>query len=123
MEEIKIQIYGTFGPSCKSEEVLEEMIKAGMTGMRLNLSHTTLEKSKEYIENYRRVAEQQKIIPQILIDMQGPELRIGEMQDITLNQGEQICLVSVEKRVDEGDSVGNIDEILPVEKLVPVPWQ
>lgn len=121
MEEIKIQIYGTFGPSCKSEEVLEEMIKAGMTGMRLNLSHTTLEKSKEYIENYRRVAEQQKIIPQILIDMQGPELRIGEMQDITLNQGEQICLVSVEKRVDEGDSVGNIDEILPVEKLVPVP--
>lgn len=120
MEEIKIQIYGTFGPSCKSEEVLEEMIKAGMTGMRLNLSHTTLEKSKEYIENYRRVAEQQKIIPQILIDMQGPELRIGEMQDITLNQGEQICLVSDEKVVGAKGSIGNIDEF-PIEKAVPIP--
>lgn len=120
MEDIKIQIYGTFGPSCKSEEVLEEMIKAGMTGMRLNLSHTTLEKSKEYIENYRRVAERKKVIPQILIDMQGPELRIGEMQDITLNQGELICLVSDEKLVGSKGSVRNIDEF-PIEKAVPIP--
>ena len=120
MEDIKIQIYGTFGPSCKSEEVLEEMIKAGMTGMRLNLSHTTLEKSKEYIENYRRVAERKKVIPQILIDMQGPELRIGEMQDITLNQGERICLVSDEKVVGSKGSIRNIDEF-PIEKAVPIP--
>ena len=120
MEDIKIQIYGTFGPSCKSEEVLEEMIKAGMTGMRLNLSHTTLEKSKEYIENYRRVAERKKVIPQILIDMQGPELRIGEMQDITLNQGELICLFSDEKLVGSKGSVRNIDEF-PIEKAVPIP--
>ena len=93
MEEIKIQIYGTFGPSCKSEEVLEEMIKAGMSGMRLNLSHTTLEKSKEYIENYRLAAEKQGVTPQILIDMQGPELRIGEMDDITLNKGDRKSVV------------------------------
>ena len=52
MQNRKTQIYGTFGPACKSREILEEMIKCGMTGMRLNLSHTTLEKSKEYIENY-----------------------------------------------------------------------
>lgn len=96
MEEIKIQIYGTFGPLCKSEEVLEEMIKAGMTGMRLNLSHTTLEKSKEYIENYRLAAEQQNVIPQILIDMQGPELRIGEMKESSLEEGTIVLLEGIE---------------------------
>lgn len=121
MQNLKTQIYGTFGPSCKSEEVLEEMIKAGMSGMRLNLSHTTLEKSKEYIENYRLAAEKQGVTPQILIDMQGPELRIGEMDDITLNKGEQICFAGVEKIVDAEDSIGNIGEELPIEKTVPVP--
>ena len=112
MAAIKTQIYGTFGPSCKSREILEEMIKSGMTGMRLNLSHTTLEKSKEYIENYRMAAEKQGVVPQILIDMQGPELRIREMDDITLNQGEQICFVRDEKEVDAEDSI---------EKTVPIP--
>ena len=52
MKNEKIEVYGTFGPSCKATETLEEMIQCGMTGMRLNLSHTTLEKSKEYLDNY-----------------------------------------------------------------------
>ena len=79
MKNRKIQIYGTFGPACKSQEILKNMIQNGMTGMRLNLSHTTLEKSKEYIDNYRLAADTQGIVPQILIDMQGPELRIGDL--------------------------------------------
>ena len=65
MQNMKTQIYGTFGPACRSREILEEMIKAGMTGMRLNLSHTTLEKSREYIENYRFAAKKQSVMPQI----------------------------------------------------------
>lgn len=92
MHNVKTQIYGTFGPACKSREILEAMIKAGMTGMRLNLSHTTLEKSKDYIENYRIAAASQKVNPQILIDMQGPELRVGEMEEILVEAGETVFL-------------------------------
>lgn len=90
MQNMKTQIYGTFGPACRSQEILEEMIKCGMTGMRLNLSHTTLEKSKDYIQNYRMAAESQGVIPQILIDMQGPELRIGDMEEQDLKEGESV---------------------------------
>ena len=97
MQNVKTEIYGTFGPACKSKEILEEMIKAGMTGMRLNLSHTTLEKSKEYIENYTIVAEKQGVTPQILIDMQGPELRIGDMNESFLEEGTIVLLESVEQ--------------------------
>lgn len=93
MQNIKTQIYGTFGPACKSQEILENMIKHGMTGMRLNLSHTTLEKSKDYIQNYKMAAKNQGVIPQILIDMQGPELRVGEMEERKLQEGEVVYLV------------------------------
>ena len=36
------QIYGTIGPACADVETLEAMFRAGMTGARLNLSHTSL---------------------------------------------------------------------------------
>lgn len=91
-----VKIYGTFGPACKSREVLEEMIKAGMNGMRLNLSHTTLEKSRDYIENYRTAAENQGVIPQILIDMQGPELRVGDLDECFLEAGSSVLLRKIE---------------------------
>lgn len=86
------EIYGTFGPACKSQEILENMIKCGMTGMRLNLSHTTLEKSQAYIQNYKQAAKKQGVTPQILIDMQGPELRVGDMEEKSLKEGEFVCL-------------------------------
>ena len=94
---MKVQIYGTFGPACKSQEILESMIQMGMTGMRLNLSHTTLEKSKDYIENYRQAAKNQGVIPQILIDMQGPELRIGDMEEIVLQEETKFSFVEDKK--------------------------
>lgn len=73
------QIFATMGPACGTESIIKEMIEAGMTGMRLNLSHTTLPASKDYIEAYHNAAVSSGVSPQILIDMQGPELRVGEL--------------------------------------------
>ena len=77
---MKTQIYGTFGPACGEENILEQMIAAGMTGMRLNLSHTALAESEDYIRKYQSVAAEAGVVPQILIDMQGPELRVGRLK-------------------------------------------
>lgn len=79
---MKTEIFGTFGPACRTKETISEMIAAGMTGMRLNLSHTMLAESKDYIKAYEEAAKEHQIKPQILIDMQGPELRVGELDDI-----------------------------------------
>ena len=75
------EIFGTFGPACRKENILEQMIKAGMTGIRLNLSHTTLPESAEYIEAYQKASEACGVFPQILIDMKGPELRVGRLRE------------------------------------------
>ena len=40
-----IRIYGTLGPACDRAETLEEMLKLGMTGLWLNLSHGSLEQA------------------------------------------------------------------------------
>lgn len=87
------QIYATFGPSCGSEQIIKAMVQAGMTGMRLNLSHTTLPESEAWIHAYQKAAGECGVIPRILIDMQGPELRIGTLEKpVSLKTGEAVIL-------------------------------
>lgn len=74
-----VRIYGTLGPSCKDEATLAQMVREGMDGIRLNLSHTTLEEAAGLIGAYRNAARSCGVEPGLLIDMQGPELRIGTM--------------------------------------------
>ena len=68
--------YGTIGPACASAACLRRMREAGMTGIRVNLSHGTLENQQEHLALIREAG-----IPKILIDLQGPELRIGDLTE------------------------------------------
>ncbi len=74
-------IYGTLGPSCRDPEILKKMFREGMNGIRLNLSHTTLEEAKDLIGAYRTAAGSLGISAGLLIDLQGPELRIGSLPE------------------------------------------
>ncbi len=86
-----VMIFGTLGPSCKDSEILRAMLAEGLDGMRLNLSHATLEESASLIESYRKAAEAFGRRPVLLIDMQGPELRIGRLQKpLALNAGDTV---------------------------------
>ena len=44
-----LEIYGTFGPNCQSKDRLIQLIEAGMTGIRLNLSHSNLEDHPDWL--------------------------------------------------------------------------
>ena len=88
-----LEIYGTLGPSCADTETLRAMFAAGITGMRLNLSHGTLDESSGMIEAFHRAANAEGISPSLLIDMQGPELRIGSVKKgSVLREGEEVLL-------------------------------
>ncbi|SDI79086.1 pyruvate kinase [Pseudobutyrivibrio sp. 49] len=90
-----IDVFGTLGPSCSDEKILEAMFREGMTGIRINLSHVMLRDCKEQIETIKRAAAKVGIDAKILIDMQGPELRIGEIKKpISLNEGQDVKLGS-----------------------------
>ncbi len=99
------EIFATFGPACRDEETLRNMVACGLTGMRLNLSHMTLPEAADYINAYRSVTDK----PQILIDMQGPELRVGKV-DIELEGIIDINGIDLPASVYENIEAG--DEIL-----------
>ena len=89
----KIEIYGTLGPRCADTETLAAMFEAGMTGVRLNLSHVTLNNAANEIESLHRAAAQCGKTAQLLIDMQGPELRIGALPSpLILHEGAALHL-------------------------------
>jgi pyruvate kinase len=84
-----VDIYGTLGPQCSTKEILIKMFDAGMTGVRLNLSHISLHHAAQQIETLHTAAEACGKTAQLLIDMQGPELRIGVLETpVSLSEGE-----------------------------------
>lgn len=106
----QIELFGTLGPSCSEVSVLKEMIEEGMTGMRLNLSHSGLTQAAGLIRNYHEAAALCGVSPELLIDLQGPELRIGVLQEpVELRDGAVFWLAE--------DSFVNGGNDLP---LVPV---
>lgn len=89
----ELEIYGTLGPACRDTEVLRQMFASGITGMRLNLSHGTLADSAPLIDAFHRASALEGVRPSLLIDMQGPELRIGKVREgFSAVQGDTVFL-------------------------------
>lgn len=102
-----VNIYGTLGPACGSEKVLAEMFSLGMTGMRLNLSHVTLAESGELIGKMKRAAEKSGVKPQLLVDLQGPELRTGSVTEpVSLKNGDIVEICGIPEKVRNSAEAG-----------------
>ena len=90
---MKTDIYGTLGPACADVETLSKMFEAGMTGIRLNLSHVTLRNAAHQVEALHSAAAKSGVKAKLLIDMQGPELRLGSFDiESELIEGETVIL-------------------------------
>lgn len=74
-----MDFYGTIGPACAQPAILQHMVEAGMTGIRMNLSHGPLAAHTDWLAMIRAAG-----IRQLLIDLQGPELRIARWQSLLL---------------------------------------
>ena len=82
-------LFGTLGPACSDMELLRRMFAEGMTGMRLNLSHTMLSDNTELLADVFEAAAKEGVSPKLLIDLRGPEMRIGDLtEDICLEDGQ-----------------------------------
>lgn len=92
----RVKVYGTLGPACSDFEVLRRMFEEGMDGVRLNLSHTTLEESSDIIDAAFRAADECGKKMEFMIDMQGPELRTGMLsQPLRLSEGALIAACDI----------------------------
>ncbi|HEX9006330.1 MAG TPA: pyruvate kinase, partial [Bacteroidota bacterium] len=76
----KTKIVCTLGPSSCSVETLVRLLEAGMDVVRLNFSHGTLEGQKQTLVNVQEAARRTGRTVGILQDLQGPKIRIGNLQ-------------------------------------------
>lgn len=89
----QIEYYGTLGPACCQQQILCRMLEAGMTGIRLNLSHKSLVESSEWLKEYQKAAKKLGKSVELLIDLMGPEIRIGTLDHpLELEEGETVLL-------------------------------
>ncbi len=76
----RTKIVCTIGPACSSEELIREIIKAGMNIARLNFSHGTHEDHEKMIRLIRRISSELHTPVGILQDLSGPKIRAGKIE-------------------------------------------
>ena len=77
----KTKIVATVGPACETYDQLKNLVIAGVNVFRLNFSHGTHEDKKKIIDNIRGINKELNCTVAILGDLQGPKLRVGEIEN------------------------------------------
>lgn len=92
----KTKILATVGPASNNEEVLTELAMAGADVFRLNFSHGTHEGHKNVIQIIRSINQEYNLNIGILQDLQGPKIRVGEVENngVVIRPGEQITITN-----------------------------
>ncbi len=94
IETKRTKIVATLGPSSSDEQIIRQMIRAGMDVARINFSHGDHDAHGQTIATVRRIADEEGTVVAIMCDIQGPKIRIGKVpnEPLVLTQGEKITL-------------------------------
>jgi pyruvate kinase len=102
----RTKIVATVGPACDTYDKLLELVKTGVNVFRLNFSHGGHEDKAVIIEHIRNINKTEPYNIAILGDLQGPKLRVGEIE----NNGLQITAGDILTFTNE-KCVGNLERI------------
>lgn len=91
----RARIVCTLGPASDSEEMIEQLVLAGMNVARLNFSHGDHDQHRAVYERIRRVSQRLKVPVAILQDLQGPKIRVARFEtgSAVLEPGAKFSLV------------------------------
>lgn len=97
-KQTKTKIIATIGPACQEKEVLRKLIHEGVDVCRLNFSHGKHEEHKQVIDTIKELNAEMGTSVAILADLQGPKLRIGEVENnsVMLVDGALLSLVTTD---------------------------
>ena len=102
----RTKIVATVGPACDTYEKLLALVKAGVNVFRLNFSHGTHEDKARIIDDIRKINESEPYNIAILGDLQGPKLRVGEIENNSLDLKTGDMLTFTNEKV-----IGNKDRV------------
>jgi pyruvate kinase len=102
----KSKIVATIGPASADRQTLKEMIQAGLDVVRLNFSHGAHEIHEDVVRNVRSIDQELGTNTALLADLQGPKLRVGEMENngVELKVGASV-LITTEKQIGTAEVI------------------
>jgi pyruvate kinase len=102
----RTKIVATVGPACDTYEGLLNLVKAGVNVFRLNFSHGAHEDKKKIIDHIRQINKTEPFNIAILGDLQGPKLRVGELENgkIDLRPGHEF-IFTTEKTIGNHERI------------------
>ncbi|MFT4156226.1 pyruvate kinase [Parafilimonas sp.] len=103
----RTKIVATIGPACDTYEKMLELAKAGVNVFRLNFSHGTQEDKARILGLIERMNSEEPFNVSSLADLQGPKLRVGEIQNglLEINNGDILTFTSKEKVVGTKEKI------------------
>ncbi|NJL43507.1 MAG: pyruvate kinase [Pseudanabaena sp. SU_2_4] len=95
----RTKIVATIGPASNSPDAIRQLIQAGMSVARLNFSHGSYDDRARTVRLLREISLELDAPIAILQDLQGPKVRVGQLQNgaIALQEGENISLVPLDR--------------------------
>jgi len=104
------KIIATLGPASKNKDLINDLILAGVDVFRVNMSHGSYDLVKEILENVRKVCEDTKTNVPVFMDLRGPKIRIGliENDEVMLEKG-NFCTINADFKTPGSASVFGTD--------------
>ncbi len=102
----RTKIVATVGPACDTYDQMLALVKAGVNVFRLNFSHGDHENKKRVIKEIREIIKKEPFNIAILADLQGPKLRVGDLEDgkILLEAGKEF-IFTTQKMIGTKDKI------------------
>jgi len=102
----RVKIVATLGPASSDEATIEKLARAGADVFRINMSHASHDLLKQTVGRIRSVEERIRHPLGILVDLQGPKLRVGKFAEgsVMLTQGGKFTL-------DSSDAPGTVERV------------
>jgi pyruvate kinase len=110
----RAKILATLGPASSERSTIEEMIKAGLNAVRINMSHGTQEEHSDRIKLAREVAAEMERPLSILVDLSGPKIRTRNLVDgrsVQLEAGDPFVITSREVEGTRHEVSTNFDKL------------
>ncbi|WP_020402612.1 pyruvate kinase [Gracilimonas tropica] len=105
----RTKIVCTIGPSCNTQEKIEDLLLHGMNVARVNFSHGSHKDHAKVIRHIRNAAEKFQYSVPVLMDLQGPKIRVGKMKE----GGQQLETGSTIKIT--GEDVEGTSSVIPID--------
>ncbi|HYH43580.1 MAG TPA: pyruvate kinase [Burkholderiales bacterium] len=107
MNERRTKIVATLGPASTDARTLERMIAAGLDVVRMNFSHGTADEHRKRVELVRSLARKAGRAVGVLVDLQGPKIRIGKFAQGQINlQGGAKFVLDADRDLGDDGGVG-----------------